>query len=297
MVVTTAMTTGEIVWAKKISSSSTSVVISAIRSPLPRPSSLAGARRRMAANAFDRNSASSLNATLWFMYCSAYRISPRTTAQTAIAAMPAVMLTPQTGSSNVANSANTPNTGRSAAARWPSVPHTQAAIITGRSGPTSRSSLRIRPPVPDAVPGAALAASPAPEPLLPTLEPLRPTRPARRWPCARRECQRRPLDGSEAPESNVSESEIPVSASSEEPGEVEPDASESKRVVGGTGGTGGVGGAGTVRAVRAPTTRERCPTCSMVCCARNSRAYTPLSAISPTWVPVSATRPWSKTTT
>ena len=41
------------------------------QSPLPLPDSLAGARRRSAANVFDRNSASRRKATLWFMYCSA----------------------------------------------------------------------------------------------------------------------------------------------------------------------------------------------------------------------------------
>ena len=81
-VVTTAMTTGEIVCAKKISSNSTSVVISEIKSPLPLPASLAGASLRSAAKALDRNSASRRNATLWFIYCSAYRMIPRNTPHT-----------------------------------------------------------------------------------------------------------------------------------------------------------------------------------------------------------------------
>ena len=68
--VITAITTGEMVCAKKISSSSTSVVISAIRSPLPLPASFAGASRRSAAKDLERKSASRRKATLWLRYCS-----------------------------------------------------------------------------------------------------------------------------------------------------------------------------------------------------------------------------------
>ena len=244
-VVTMAMTTGEMVCAKKISSSSTSVVIRAIRSPLPRPSSLAGARRRMAANAFDRNSASSLNATLWFIYCSAYRISPRMTAHTAIAANPTVMLTPHTGSSSVANRAITPNTGRKVAARWPSVPNAQAAIIVGRSGPTSCSRRRISAPVPsaasalpDVTPDGDGAGSASPHG------------------CSKAE----PVTDSDAG--------VPITPT----GPISADATDAPAM-------------------------DRCPTCSMTCCARNRSAYTPPRAISAACVPVSATRPWSNTTT
>ena len=133
-VVATAITTGEMVWAKKISSSSTSVVTMAIRSPLPWPASFAGARRRNVSNALDRNSASSRKATLWLRYCSTYLSAPRTTAHDAISAAAIAADMPHTGLPDSANSVITANTGRKVAARCPTVPASDAAVISPASG-------------------------------------------------------------------------------------------------------------------------------------------------------------------
>ena len=134
------MATGLMVWAKKISSSSTSVVNMAIRLPLPLPASLAGASLRNAANALERKSASRWNATLWFRYCSTYRVIPRRRAQIIIMMTAGATPMPHTGLPVSANAAIMPNTGRKVDERWPMVPAVEATAISPASGRASLSS-------------------------------------------------------------------------------------------------------------------------------------------------------------